>query len=186
MKYIMLIAAMSVSSGALADKLGPYVGVGISANYHNSYSAAYNASQGEGDSKGISLHGGYRFNQYLAAEIELGYEKAKFDDLYVGSAEAFYDFEGDALVGSLSILPMMPINENLDAYLSLGYSIRYLDEVEYDDFTLDVDAARDGFTLGAGFMWHANESLYGKVGVKTMTGDDNANFGINASIGFKF
>lgn len=189
---ITFLAIMGASAGVLAEKLGPYAGIGVNATYNNQHSEEYNGNWGKGNTQAVSLYGGYRFNQYLAAEIGLSHQKEKYDMLWISVVQDNIDVKGDGLVASLSILPMIPINENLDAYLSLGYSIKaihydfYYPGTEEIDPIFDETLNRDAFTLGAGLMWHGTGSLYGKVGVETKTGEEDDVLGINASIGLKF
>ncbi len=190
MKCVLIfLAIMSASAGVLADKLGPYAGIGVNATYNNQHSEEYNGNWGKGNTHAVGLYGGYRFNQYLAAEIGLSYQKEKYDKLFIGVVQENVDVEGDGLVGSLSILPMIPINDSLDVYLSLGYLIKdiaYVYHYPHDPRKFRENLVRDAFTLGAGLMWYDSESLYVKVGVETMTGEEDAVFGVRASMGLKF
>ncbi len=164
-KLLTAILITTASSVAFADdhKKGGYGGFGVGATYVElDYGGTNDVAYG------ADVFGGYRFNPYIAAEVSIG--GFKYDD---------FDAKGAGI--SVSVLPIAPISDTLDAYLSFDYSLVYL-----DNYWGNVV---DGFGVGAGMMWH-NESMFVRWGISTALdgsdGPSTASIGAGVSVAFKF
>ena len=149
--------------------VGPYMGLGLGGT---------NINMGHIDvtSWHASVFGGYRFNSYLAAEIALSTGGIDDDDEGI-------KFDGTGTGFSLDILPMIPLTDNWDAFLKLGYRYVTTDVIAtgYGGSNIEIESD-DGGTVGVGFQWHSDE-IFIRGGVGTSFGD-SVRYGID--VGFKF
>ena len=178
MKKLVILAAVSLCSiGAMADT-GPYVGggLGISHGEFND-SEPYETSDGrlEADAKNVKLFAGYRFSEYIAAEIDFGYFSGDVDSDY------YSDYDGTGV--SVSILPTYPVTDSLDVFVALSYGVA---DVSYDDS--DYDPTFDGFGVGVGVTKHF-DSMFVRGSINTSLSNDWSSetaIGAAVDIGFKF
>lgn len=175
---ILLATACLVSLNVVAadgEQSGSYVGVGAMVSQ-------YDANHIEFDGWGSRVFGGYRFNDYLAAEISVG--QVRIDDSING-----VDVSGEGSGIAVSILPMMPITNNLDGFLCLGYGYGTTDvsiESEYVDHPTHMTDSDSAWSVGAGLMWSVGDNIFvrGAIGSPTEDFGDTITAGID--IGFKF
>ena len=166
--YKIMIATLSllVSMSATAELKdytkgheGPYAGIAVGATYVEVDGLDINDTV-----LSAGIFGGYRINSYIAAEISAaGY---KYKD---------WDVKGISI--GLSVLPIIPINDSLDGFMSLTYGIAA--PSDYDGNIVD------GFGLGVGFMWHTDE-LFVRTEIGTGIEDGFSSVGIGLGVGFKF
>lgn len=175
MKKLILVAAVSLFSvGAMADDDGgAYMGLGASISH-------YDANHFELDSWGYHVFGGYKFNPYVAVELDI--TQVRLDDSDNG-----IDFYGDGSGIGISILPMYPLTDNLDGYLSLGYSYGTV-VVAASDGNVAIGGvdSDSGWAAGAGLMWHVTDDVFLRAGVGSPTEDFGDSITTAIDIGFKF
>ncbi len=152
---------MFASAGVLADeKLGGYGGIGLSASYLEFDSTGFDDM-----AAGVSLHAGYRYNPYLAVEGTL-------------LAGEYDDWEGGPFYGAgISIMPMLPISEDLDGFLSFDYAV-----TGSDDYIGNIV---DGFGVSIGFVHHFGD-MYVRSSVGTQLEDEATVLGLGVDIGWHF
>jgi len=159
--FLIALLITGFSSGAFAaDKLGLYTGIGLTAAY-------VEADPRDATVLGAHIDVGYRHNPYLATEVSFGVSEATKSDV-TGYSIGF------------SVLPMLPLNEDTDIFLSFNYGV-----VTSNDF-LDFDGEiEDGFGVGIGFMHHMN-NIYVRGNLATAFDDGTESVGLGLDIGFKF
>ena len=161
MTRTILVLLMMVSSTAFAaDKLGPYAGLGVGVSY-------VEVDPRDRTVVGAHLDLGYRYTAYLATEGSIGISEARNSDVTAYSA-------------AISVLPMLPVSEDMDIFLAFSYSV-----ATSNDF-LEVDRdIEDGFGVGIGFIHHM-DNIYVRGRVSTPFSDAADAVGVGLDLGFKF
>lgn len=181
MKVIMTaVATLFLSLNAIADSnheagsshLGPYMGIGLSVLNYDDDNVDFTGN-------GSSVFGGYRFHPYVAVEIGVG--NSSFDDNHEGT-----DVDYMASGFSLTILPMIPINNEWEAYMAFGYGYgTAIVEAEGPNGVRSDLESEDGATIGAGLQWHSdNIFIRGNVGSTMDDFGDLVAYGISVGVEF--
>jgi len=160
-EFIIAALMMLTSAGVMAgDRLGGYGGIGLSTAY-----IEYDGIDVNDGAAGISAHGGYRYNEYLAVEGSLG----------------VFDYKdwvwGPIYSAGISVMPMLPISENLDGFLSFDYSVS-----GSDDYIGNIG---DGFGVGIGLMHHFGD-MYVRGSIGTTLEEEVTVLGLGVDIGWHF
>lgn len=178
MKKLIPVMALGLFSASSIADTGPYIGGGLAMS-HSEFddSQPYETSDGrlESDAIAVRAFAGYRFSEYLGAEIGLGYFNGNVDSDY------YSDYDGVGV--SVSILPTYPVTDSLDVFVSLNYGIS---DVSYDDW--DYDPTFDGFGIGVGVTKHF-DSMFVRGSLNTSLSNDWASqtsLGAALDIGFNF
>ena len=163
MKFIFALVAASAfaMSPAMAAGSGPYFGAGVG-SFGVDVDGIEDGVNFSGDDTGFKLLGGYRANQYFAAELE-----------YIdgGSVEDKYDIDGDTLkIGidvtgfNLSALGSFPFAERFDVFGKLGvifldadFEASFMGESERDS-----DDGND-FSWGVGASWYFMDNFGARI-----------------------
>ncbi|KWU19142.1 outer membrane beta-barrel protein [Burkholderia cenocepacia] len=148
MKKLSLSAALAASLIAGAAYAAPvqpgfYAGAGV--GYSNTSIAAPAGADVKGDNASLNFYGGYRFNQYVGAE--LGYTHV--GDARVRVAGADLPLEGDLF--SLSALGYYPLPHNVTVFGRAGVAERHLNFLGSSD-------TRTVALLGVGAEYQVNKT----------------------------
>lgn len=152
MKKLSIAVLIAVSSNmAIADDhaIGPYIGLGTSVSQIESDVVDF-------DTWGAHVFGGYRVHENFAVEVYVGQER--LDD----SDEGIH-LSGNATQVGLSILPILPVTNNLDIFASLGYSYgtATVRAASHDEIGYFSEGSPDGWTSSDVFYVDATESNSG-------------------------
>jgi opacity protein-like surface antigen len=128
---LMATATLMVAPAAARADSGPYFGAGVG-NF------ALEVGPFDGSDVGYKVLGGYRFNPYIAAELEY------FD----GGSPDDFGVEIDVSGFNLSALGAWPVNEQLDLFAKLGMVSWDAETAGFDD---DGEDLSYGIGLGYGF-----------------------------------
>lgn len=175
---ITAVATLFLSLNAIADSnheagsshLGPYMGIGLS---------VFNVDDDNVDftGNGSTVFGGYRFHPYVAVEIGVGTKSV--DDTVEG-----VDLDAVESGFSLTILPMIPINNKWDAYMAFGYEYGTIIAMS-DNGVRSYLESDDAATIGAGLQWHSdNIFIRGNVASTMDDFGDLVTYGISVGVEF--
>ena len=160
-KYLIAILITGFSSSVFAtDKLGFYAGLGFSGAY-------FEADPFNDVSLGAHGELGYRHSPNLALEGSIG-------------GSELMDLDSTAYSVAISVLPMVPVGEDTDAFIRFTYAI-----TTSSDWPESNQHIEDGFGVGIGFMHHIDR-VYMRASLGTAFNDEVEGVGINLGIGFKF
>lgn len=182
MKAIMTaVATLFLSLNAIADSnheagsshLGPYMGIGLSVVNYDDDNVDFTGN-------GSTVFGGYRFHPYVAVEIGVG-------TLSVDDSDKRVDLDAMGSGISLTILPMIPINNEWEAYMAFGYGYGtavVVAEDNWGDRLVELESD-DGTTIGAGLQWHSdNIFIRGNVASTMDDFGDSVTYGISVGVEF--
>lgn len=161
-----LLVALSPAVVNAAPKLGPYIGVtigdtDIEDEYNHDTHNDSDITNNDFEETASSVYAGYRFHQFIAAEVsymDLG--EAEYDIL---SYHQEYDFSAI----TFAVLGFVPLAENFELFGKLGMQRV---EVEASGY-YDGDDDETGLLYGAGISYSMNDSVsfrasYEKIEIK--------------------
>ncbi len=160
-KFLIAILIAGFSSSVFAaDKLGWYAGIGIGATY-------IEVDPFDDVALGAHVDVGYRHNAYLATEG------------FIGGVDLM-DYDVTGYSAGISILPMVPVNENTDVFVSFTYAA-----TTSNDWPDGEQNIEDGFGVAFGIMYHI-DNIYVRGSLGTAFDQETESVGLGVDVGYKF